>query len=66
MWHVIHPTQVCLVEVQQIMPVRKLNSSSAVTLSFKAKPNAHSMCTQELSLHIYHTENKYRITNVTI
>jgi hypothetical protein len=24
------------------------------------------MCVQESSLHIYHTENGYRITNVTI
>jgi hypothetical protein len=33
---------------------------------FKPKPNAHSMCAQESSLHTYHTENGYRITNVTI
>jgi hypothetical protein len=33
---------------------------------FKAKPNAHSMCTQESSLHTYRTENGYRITNVSI
>jgi hypothetical protein len=33
---------------------------------FMAKPNAHSMCAQELSLHIYHTENGYTINNVTI
>jgi hypothetical protein len=38
----------------------------SVTLSFKAKLNAHNMCAQELSLHTYHTENGYKITNVTI
>jgi hypothetical protein len=37
-----------------------------ITPDFKAKQNAHSMCAQESSLHIYHTENGYRITNVTI
>jgi hypothetical protein len=37
-----------------------------VTPSFKAKPNTHSMCAQESSLHTYHTENGYRIINVTI
>jgi hypothetical protein len=37
-----------------------------VTPSFKAKPNAHSMCAQESSLHIYHTEYGYKITNVLI
>jgi hypothetical protein len=40
--------------------------ASGVTPGFKAKPNAHSMCVHELSLHTYHTENGYRITNVTI
>jgi hypothetical protein len=33
---------------------------------FKSKPNAHSVCAQESSLHTYHTENGYTITNVTI
>jgi hypothetical protein len=33
---------------------------------FKPKPNADSMCAQESSLHTYHTENGYKITNVTI
>jgi hypothetical protein len=33
---------------------------------FKPKPNVHSMCAQESSLHTYHTENGYRITNVSI
>jgi hypothetical protein len=37
-----------------------------VTPSFKAKPNAHSMCAQESSFHTYHLENRYRITNVSI
>jgi hypothetical protein len=32
----------------------------------KAKLNAHSMCAQESSLHTYHIENGYRITNVTV
>jgi hypothetical protein len=27
-----------------------------VTPGFNARPNAHSMCTQESSLHIYHTK----------
>jgi hypothetical protein len=38
----------------------------SVTPGFKAKLNAHSMCAQESSLHTYHTENGYRITNVII
>jgi hypothetical protein len=37
-----------------------------VTPSFKAKPNAHSMCAQESSLQTYRTENGYKITNVAI
>jgi hypothetical protein len=37
-----------------------------VTLDFKDKLNTHSMCAQESSLHTYHTENGYRIINVTI
>jgi hypothetical protein len=37
-----------------------------VTLDFKAKPNAQSMCAQESSLHTYRTKNRYKITNVTI
>jgi hypothetical protein len=40
--------------------------SESVTPGFKAKPNAHSMCVQKSSLHTYHTENGYRITNITI
>jgi hypothetical protein len=32
----------------------------------KPKLNAHSMCAQESSLHMYRTENRYMITNVTI
>jgi hypothetical protein len=32
---------------------------------FKPKPNAHSMCAQESCLQTYHTENGYKITNVT-
>jgi hypothetical protein len=35
-------------------------------LVFKPKPNAHSMCADESSLHTYCIENGYRITNVTI
>jgi hypothetical protein len=31
-----------------------------------AKPNAHSMCAQESSLHIHHFGNAYGITNVVI
>jgi hypothetical protein len=33
---------------------------------FKLKPNAHSVCAQESSLHTYRTENGDRITNVSI
>jgi hypothetical protein len=33
---------------------------------FKPKPNAHSMCAQESSLHTYHTENGDIIANVSI
>jgi hypothetical protein len=33
---------------------------------FKPKPNAHSMCAHESSLHTYRTENGYRITNIVI
>jgi hypothetical protein len=36
----------------------------SVTPGYKAKPNAHSMCAQELSLHTYCTENLYIITNI--
>jgi hypothetical protein len=32
----------------------------------RPKPNAHSMCAQESSLHTYRIENKYKITNVII
>jgi hypothetical protein len=37
-----------------------------VTPGFKVKLNAHSICTQKLSLHAYHSENGYIITNVSI
>jgi hypothetical protein len=37
------------------------NVHKVVTPSFKAKLNAYSMCAQESSLYIYHTENGYRI-----
>jgi hypothetical protein len=33
---------------------------------FKPKPNAHSMCAHESSLHTYRTENGYKITNNAI
>jgi hypothetical protein len=33
---------------------------------FMPKPDAHSMCAQELTLHTYCTENGYRITIVII
>jgi hypothetical protein len=36
------------------------------TQGFKAKSNAHIMSTQGSSLHTYHTENGYKIKNVTI
>jgi hypothetical protein len=41
-------------------------SLTNVTLGFKVKLNAHSMCAHESSLYIHRTENGYRITNVTI
>jgi hypothetical protein len=43
-----------------------LQLKHSVTPYFNAKLNDHSMCAQNLSLHTYHTENRYRITNVTI
>jgi hypothetical protein len=39
---------------------------NGVTPGFKAKPNTHSMCAQESSLHTYRSENGYIITNVSI
>jgi hypothetical protein len=39
--------------------------SPRVTPGFKAKSNAQHMCAQESSLHTYHTENRYKVTNVT-
>jgi hypothetical protein len=39
---------------------------AGVTPDFKVKPNAHSMCAQESSLHTYHTENGYKIINDSI
>jgi hypothetical protein len=38
----------------------------SITPGFKAKPNAHSMCAHESSLHTHRIKNGYRITNVTI
>jgi hypothetical protein len=38
----------------------------SVTPSSKAKPRAHSMCAQKSCLHTYHTETRYRLSNVTI
>jgi hypothetical protein len=40
--------------------------SENATPGFKAKLNAHSMCAQESSLHTYHTQSGYRITNASI
>jgi hypothetical protein len=44
----------------------KPRAEPTVAPGSKAKPNAHSLCAQELSLHTYHIENGYRRTNVTI
>jgi hypothetical protein len=41
-------------------------SCESVTLDFKTKSNDHSICAQKLSLHTYHTKNRYRIINVNI
>jgi hypothetical protein len=41
-------------------------TNRSVTPGFMAKPNAQSVCVQESSLHTYHTENGYRITNAII
>jgi hypothetical protein len=38
----------------------------SVIPNLKAKPNAHSMCAQESSLHTYRTRYGYRNTNVII
>jgi ribonuclease HI len=46
-----------------------LNKTLGKILSYpflRPKPSTHSMCAQELSLHTYHIENGYKITNVII
>jgi hypothetical protein len=48
------------------MHAHDIVSTHTVTPDFEAKLNAHSMCAQESSFHTYHTENGYRITNVSI
>jgi hypothetical protein len=40
--------------------------AESIILGFKTQMSTHSMCAQESSLHIYHSENGYRITNVSI
>jgi hypothetical protein len=50
-------------EHKSLQAIKKWN---IITPGFKAKPNAHSMCAQELSLHTYCTENRYKITNIII
>jgi hypothetical protein len=51
---------------------QKLTAREAMAVSpmshpvFKPKPNTHSMCAQESSLHTYRIENGDRITNVSI
>jgi hypothetical protein len=47
-------------------PFTRLLSFARVTLGFKTKPNAHSMCPQESSFHTYRTENGYKIKKFTI
>jgi hypothetical protein len=54
-----------------VVPLKLKNTSrlvmtGVVTPSFEANLNSHSMCAQESSFHTYHTENGYRITNVSI
>jgi hypothetical protein len=50
-----------------MMTIKELSRAHhIVTPSFKAKPNAHSMCAQESSFHTCRTENGYRITNASI
>jgi hypothetical protein len=46
--------------------IKVKSKTDGVTPGPKAKPNAHSICAQKLSLHTYRTENGYSITNVTI
>jgi hypothetical protein len=41
-------------------------AASLSYLVFKPKLNTYSMCDQESSFRTYHTENGYRIINVTI
>jgi hypothetical protein len=53
------------------LPLKHKNTSwlvmtGVVTPSFEANLNSHSMCAQESSFHTHHTENGYRITNVSI
>jgi hypothetical protein len=45
---------------------REFMSTTLSQLVFKPKPNTHSMCAQESSLHTYCIENGDRITNVSI
>jgi hypothetical protein len=54
--------------LQKILPIASWvpGYSENAAPGFKAKPNAHSMCAQESSLHTYHTQNGYRITNASI
>jgi hypothetical protein len=40
--------------------------AESIIPGFKTQMSTHSMCAQESSLHIYHSENGYRITNVSI
>jgi hypothetical protein len=49
-------------------PMRQIGAPTLepVTPGFNIKSNAHSMCAQRSSLHTYHTENGYRITNIII
>jgi hypothetical protein len=55
-----------VVSALQLDPLVSGVGQCPVTPGLKAKLNAHSMCAQESSFHIYCIVNRYRINNVTI
>jgi hypothetical protein len=63
--HYLHVVSACNHRLVKLSCVLNLEGR-VVTPGVKAKPNAYSMCAQESSFHIYHTENGYIIINVTI
>jgi hypothetical protein len=65
-FHHEHLVLVLIFENTSWLVMSGVRKYQTVTPGFKVESNAHSMCAQESSLHTYHTENGYRITNVTI